>query len=143
MLLGPLYALTTLATNLNEDVPIAKGADRTRRDPRCAVGCGDLPPLNHLMLTRSQYETMRAHVESCAPLESCGLLAGKDGTVSRVFLIANQAQSPDKVQDGAGRTIAGVTIGWRPTAWICSRIFHSHPTGPETLVRHRHRRSSL
>lgn len=72
---------------------------------------------------------MRAHVAGQAPLEACGLLAGKNARVEKIMLIRNQAQSPvrfymdpkeqlDALEriDSNGQELLG--------------IFHSHPAGP-------------
>jgi proteasome lid subunit RPN8/RPN11 len=76
-------------------------------------------------------ETMRAHVESCAPLEACGLLAGKDGLVSRVILITNKAQSPFKyMMDPVEQLRAFDQIEAESLDLLA--IFHSHPAGPDT-----------
>lgn len=75
---------------------------------------------------------MIAYVDSHAPLESCGLLAGRDSKVETVLEVANQAQSPLRyVMDPIEQLHA--------FEWIESNqmdllgIFHSHPTGPETV----------
>lgn len=74
---------------------------------------------------------MLQHVEQHAPLESCGLLAGKDDRVEKVLIVRNQAQSPLRfVMDPYEQLEA--------FEWIESHgldlvgIFHSHPAGPET-----------
>ena len=85
-----------------------------------------------LILNHKHWETMRNHVESSRPLEACGLLAGKDGMVRKVFLIANRAESRVKFRmdpieqlrafdqiEAAGLDLLG--------------IFHSHPSGPEHI----------
>ena len=83
------------------------------------------------MVTRGQLETMRAHVDICAPLEGCGLLAGRDGRVSRVFAIANQAQSPVKFKMDPVEQIRA--FDWMEANGLeLVGIFHSHPAGPET-----------
>lgn len=75
---------------------------------------------------------MIAYVGSHAPLESCGLLAGRDSKVEKIFYVQNQAQSPVRyVMDPIEQLNA--------FEWIDSNgldllgIFHSHPTGPETV----------
>ena len=75
---------------------------------------------------------MIAYVDSHAPLESCGLLAGRDSQVEKIFFVQNQAQSPVRyVMDPIEQLHA--------FEWIESNemdllgIFHSHPTGPETV----------
>ncbi len=40
------------------------------------------------------YETIIDHARREAPLECCGILAGKDGMVQRAFEVRNEEQSP-------------------------------------------------
>jgi proteasome lid subunit RPN8/RPN11 len=75
---------------------------------------------------------MLAHVDEQAPLEACGLLAGRNDEVEKVLLVPNQAQSPVQfVMEPYGQLAA--------FNWIDSNglgllgIFHSHPSGPETV----------
>jgi len=74
---------------------------------------------------------MLKHVERYVPLESCGLLAGKNDRVEKVFVVRNQAQSP-------ARFVMDPYEQLKAFDWIESNgldllaIFHSHPTGPET-----------
>jgi len=81
------------------------------------------------MLSRKHWQEMLNHVESHAPLEACGVLAGKQERVEKVILVRNQAQSPVRfVMDPYEQLQA--------FEWIDSRgldllgIFHSHPSGP-------------
>ena len=74
---------------------------------------------------------MLERVDESAPLEACGLLAGKHNRVEKVIHIRNQAQSPVRfVMDPYEQLEA--------FEWIDSNgldllgIFHSHPAGPET-----------
>lgn len=74
---------------------------------------------------------MRAHVENQAPLEACGLLAGKDESVEKVLPVANQAQSPVRFRMDPLEQLQALN-------WIDEHrldllgIYHSHPSGPET-----------
>jgi proteasome lid subunit RPN8/RPN11 len=75
---------------------------------------------------------MQRHVNESAPLEACGLLAGKKNQVEAVIKVNNQAQSPVRfVMDPQEQLDA--------FNWIESQnfdllaIFHSHPAGPETV----------
>ena len=84
-----------------------------------------------LKLSANHWQNMLDHVDQNAPLEACGLLAGKNNRVENVILIRNQAQSPVRfVMDPYEQLQA--------FAWIDSHglellgIFHSHPAGPET-----------
>jgi proteasome lid subunit RPN8/RPN11 len=88
--------------------------------------------MQSLTLSNEQVQTMLNYVESHLPLESCGLLAGRDSKVEKIFFVQNQAQSPVRyVMDPIEQLNA--------LEWIDSNemellgIFHSHPTGPETV----------
>ena len=85
-----------------------------------------------LSLTNEQIQQMIAHVDSQLPLEACGLLAGRGSSVESVLAVTNHAQSPVRyVMDPIEQLHA--------FEWIDSQgldllgIFHSHPTGPETV----------
>ncbi len=75
---------------------------------------------------------MIAYVDTHAPLESCGLLAGRDSKVEKIFFVQNQAQS-------AVRFVMDPIEQLNAFEWIDSNgmdllgIFHSHPAGPETV----------
>jgi len=84
-----------------------------------------------LTISKKHWQEMLDHVAQQAPLEGCGLLAGKNDRVEKVILIPNQAQSPMRfVMDPYEQLHA--------FDWIESNdldllgIFHSHPAGPET-----------
>ena len=88
--------------------------------------------ISQLVLKQSHWQEMLRHVQQNAPLESCGLLAGKNHSVEKVLLVRNQAQSPVRfVMDPYEQLHA--------FEWIESQaldllgIFHSHPAGPETV----------
>jgi len=86
----------------------------------------------HLILTAQQVQEMIDHVSSHAPLEACGLLAGKNDRVERVLFVQNQAQSPV-------RFVMDPIEQLKAFDWIDDNrldllgIFHSHPAGPETV----------
>jgi len=84
-----------------------------------------------LNLPRTTWQAMRRHVRRNAPLEACGLLAGRDGRVELVMGIPNSARSPVRYRmepraqwrafnkiEQAGLELLG--------------IYHSHPDGPES-----------
>jgi [CysO sulfur-carrier protein]-S-L-cysteine hydrolase len=79
-----------------------------------------------------QLQMMTAHVDSHAPLEACGLLAGRDSKVEKIFFVQNQAKS-------AVRYVMDPIEQLNAFEWIDSNgmellgIFHSHPSGPETV----------
>lgn len=85
-----------------------------------------------LILTTEHLQKMIAHVSSQAPLEACGLLAGKNSQVESVIEVTNQAQSPV-------RFVMDPIEQLRAFEWIEAQsldllgIYHSHPAGPETV----------
>jgi len=88
--------------------------------------------MQSLSLSKEQLQNIIAYVDSHTPLESCGLLAGHNEKVEKIFFVPNQAQSPVRyVMDPIEQLNA--------FEWIESNdmellgIFHSHPTGPETV----------
>lgn len=83
-----------------------------------------------LILTASQRQEMLEHVDGQAPLEACGLLAGKEERVENVVFVRNQAQSPTRfVMDPYEQLQA---FGWIESRGLdLLGIFHSHPAGPE------------
>ena len=74
---------------------------------------------------------MRNHVDQQAPLEACGLLAGRRNQVEEIILVRNQAQSPVRfVMDPYEQLHAFQQIEANGQELL--GIFHSHPAGPET-----------
>lgn len=88
--------------------------------------------ISQLVLKASHWNEMLQHVEQNAPLEACGLLAGKNDAVEQVLLVRNQAQSPV-------RFVMDPYEQLKSFEWIDSQalsllgIFHSHPAGPESV----------
>lgn len=85
-----------------------------------------------LVLRRSHIDEMIQHAKTQAPLEACGLLAGRDARVESVLLVANADRSPARFRMDPYEQL-------RAFDWIDARgldlvgIFHSHPSGPETV----------
>ena len=88
--------------------------------------------MQSLSLTKEQLQKMITHVDSHVPLEACGLLAGNNSKVEAVLEVTNQARS-------AVRFVMDPIEQLKAFEWIESNgleligIFHSHPTGPETV----------
>jgi [CysO sulfur-carrier protein]-S-L-cysteine hydrolase len=88
--------------------------------------------MQSLTLTKEQLQRMMAHAEKHTPLEACGLLAGLNSKVETVVETTNQAQS-------AVRFVMDPIEQFHAFEWIEANglelvgIFHSHPTGPETV----------
>jgi proteasome lid subunit RPN8/RPN11 len=85
-----------------------------------------------LSLTNEQLNQMIDHVNSLAPLEACGLLAGRASSVESVLVVKNQAQSPVRyVMDPIEQLHAFERIDAQGLDLV--GIFHSHPAGPEIV----------
>lgn len=85
-----------------------------------------------LRISTEQWQEMLEHIHRQAPLEACGLLAGKNHSVEKVILVRNQAQSPTRfVMDPYEQLKA---FDWIETNGLdLLGIFHSHPVGPDTV----------
>jgi proteasome lid subunit RPN8/RPN11 len=88
--------------------------------------------LSQLILSKEHVQEIMGYINVHAPLEACGLLAGKKDRVEEILFVRNQAQSPVRfVMDPYEQLQA--------FDWIESNnlellgIFHSHPAGPETV----------
>jgi proteasome lid subunit RPN8/RPN11 len=85
-----------------------------------------------LILTDSHWQEMLAYVDGQAPLEACGLLAGRNDRVEKVIIVRNQAESPVRfVMDPYEQLRAFDSIESNGLELL--GIFHSHPAGPETV----------
>ena len=85
-----------------------------------------------LELSDSLLQEMIAYVDQHAPLEACGLLAGKEARAEKMIGVLNQAQSRVRfVMDPYEQLHA---LDWIETHGLdLVGIFHSHPSGPETV----------
>ena len=85
-----------------------------------------------LNLHKNHWQEMLEHVDGQAPMEACGLLAGRNDEVEKVLLVPNQAASPTRFVMEPYEQLEAFN-------WIDSHelellgIFHSHPAGPETV----------
>jgi len=77
-------------------------------------------------IPRAVVEQMVAQARADAPLETCGLLAGRDECALRILPVPNVLRSPVQYRMG-GQEFADAMIAcdFQPLA-----IYHSHPAGP-------------
>ena len=86
--------------------------------------------IQQLILSKEYREQIFNHVDRCAPLEACGLLAGKNNRVEKVIVVQNQAQSPVRFVMEAYEQLKA--FDWiEANGFDLLAIFHSHPSGPE------------
>ena len=87
---------------------------------------------HRLILPRRILNGMKEYVASHAPLEACGLLAGKDERVEHMIEVQNQAHSPIRfVMDPHEQLKALAYIESNQLELL--GIFHSHPAGPGSV----------
>ena len=85
-----------------------------------------------LIISRKHWQEMLDHVDKHAPLEACGLLAGRYDRVEKVIAVRNQAQSPVRFVMEPYEQLQA--FDWiESTGLDLLGIFHSHPAGPETV----------
>ncbi|MBI3354112.1 MAG: M67 family metallopeptidase [Nitrospirae bacterium] len=70
-----------------------------------------------------------SHAKEAAPLECCGILAGKDGTVTDMYKMNNTENDPDKYLMDAKEQFA-VVKDIRAKGIDMLAIYHSHPHSP-------------
>ena len=75
------------------------------------------------------WRQMRRHVCRYAPLEACGLLAGKDGQVSLSQGIRNDERSPVRFQMNPKEQLRAFNR-FEELGLDLLAVYHSHPSGP-------------
>ena len=84
-----------------------------------------------IALKPEHWEKMLVHVQAHAPLEACGLLAGRKSFVEDVLLIENEARSPNRFRMDPKQQLKA--FHWMQSNGLeLIGIFHSHPAGLET-----------
>ena len=75
------------------------------------------------------FDAMIEHARTDAPVECCGLLAGRTGEITRSFRLRNELASPIAYQADA-RDLFAAFREMRETELELLAIYHSHPTSP-------------
>ena len=80
-----------------------------------------------MRLSRAFLDQMIAQARADTPLETCGLLAGRDGRATRALPVPNVLRSRVRYSLGGGQEFfdAMAACDFEPLA-----IYHSHPHGP-------------
>jgi proteasome lid subunit RPN8/RPN11 len=85
-------------------------------------------------IPRVEWLKMLRHVQTCMPMEACGLLGGQSGKVERVIPVENIAQELTRFRmDPHGQIEAMLSLDANGETLI--GIYHSHPTGPSSMSR--------
>jgi len=84
-----------------------------------------------LTIPRPLYDAMIQHLQDEYPQEGCGLLAGKDGRVSRLYPVENVLRSPTAYKMEPTQQIQAI-MELEAAGLALLAIYHSHPQGPST-----------
>src|SRR5258708_19782823 len=111
--------------------PLAAGRGGTRHHPGCSLDRRHLRFIMQIALKPEHWEKMLVHVQAHAPLEACGLLAGRKSFVEDVLLIENEARSPNRFRMDPKQQLKA--FHWMPSNGLqLLGIFHSHPPRLQT-----------
>ncbi len=81
-----------------------------------------------LTFTKADLQRIFEHALSGYPNEVCGMLAGKDGSVAKVYSMRNAKPGPDYYEMDAEEQFR-VMKDIRDSGLEMIGLFHSHPTG--------------
>ncbi len=82
-----------------------------------------------MLLRYTHYLAMQRHVAAAAPLEACGLVAGRDGVSVAVYPIPNMLHSPTRYRMEP-RAQVRAFFAMEAAGLELLAIYHSHPQGP-------------
>jgi proteasome lid subunit RPN8/RPN11 len=86
----------------------------------------DGTPQERIALPRSLADAMIAHARAEAPLEACGIVAGREGDPTRFFPAVNAARSPVRYNIDP-QDLLRITLEIERSGEELWGIFHSHP----------------
>ena len=87
-------------------------------------GAGQLP------IPGDMLAAMLAHIEAGYPNEACGLLAGRDGRVTKDFPTANASATPRGFSEIAPEDLIAIWDELEANNWEFFAYYHSHPRSP-------------
>ena len=82
-----------------------------------------------MQISESIFKNMTAHAKAEVPIEACGILAGKDGTVERLYKMTNTDQSNTHFMMKPEEQFK-VAKDIRSAGLEMLAIYHSHPETP-------------
>ncbi len=84
---------------------------------------------SRMLLRYRHYLAMQWHVAAEAPLEACGLVAGRGGVSEAVYPIPNALHSPTRYRMEAEAQVRAF-FALEAAGLELLAIYHSHPRGP-------------
>lgn len=107
----------------------------SRYGVRVVVAAADLAAahstlnLDVVIIPREAIAVMIDHARACAPNEACGLVAGLNGVVTKVYAPRNMDAAPDRFTIDPTDHFAAVQDA-EANGWAIIGAFHSHPSSP-------------
>jgi proteasome lid subunit RPN8/RPN11 len=86
----------------------------------------------HLEISRSDYVSMLAAAQKAAPCEACGLLAGQNGKVFKLYELTNADASPEHFSMIPEEQFAALK-DMRANGIEMLAAWHSHPATPARM----------
>lgn len=87
--------------------------------------------IRELSVPQAHCEEMLRLLRDAYPLEACGILAGLDGRVQRVYAVENRLRSPVAFEMEPQQQLDAM-LDLEDAGLEMLAIYHSHPTGPQT-----------
>lgn len=101
---------------------------------RVVVAAADLPAahaaldLDVVIMSGRAHGAMIEHARASAPNEACGLVAGRDGVVTKVYPLTNVDAAPDRFTLDPAEHFSAVQDA-EANDWAIVGAYHSHPSG--------------
>lgn len=87
--------------------------------------------IRELSVPQAHCEEMLRLLRDAYPLEACGILAGLDGHVQRVYAVENRLHSQVAFEMEPQQQLDAM-LDLEDAGLEMLAIYHSHPTGPQT-----------
>lgn len=87
--------------------------------------------IRELSVPQSHCEEMLRFLREAYPLEACGILAGLDGRVRRLYAVENRLHSPVAFEMEPQQQLDAI-LDLEEAGLEMVAIYHSHPSGPQT-----------
>ena len=88
--------------------------------------------IDQIKIKKSIYDGIVEHAKTLAPIEACGYLAGKNGTITRQFAMTNVDHAQDHFTFDPKEQFKAVKDARNEGLQMLS-VYHSHPESPARL----------
>lgn len=85
--------------------------------------------MHSIQITKEHWQQMQEHAVRTAPIEACGLVAGKENQSWEVYPITNSLESKTRFRMAEAELVSAM-YAMLEKGWGLLAIYHSHPQGP-------------